>query len=90
MARSRQKTPIFGHTTATSEKYDKRKANRALRAHVRVALAADVEVLPERWPGKFGQGDKWISCLRPATMPRQEEHLWRDDCAERVEIVHYH
>lgn len=31
MSRSRRKTPVFGFTTATSEKQDKRLANRRLR-----------------------------------------------------------
>lgn len=35
MARSKRKTPIVGNTTARSEKYDKRAANRRLRAKVR-------------------------------------------------------
>lgn len=36
-------------TTATTEKYDKRLANRSLRRRVRVVLSADIEadVLPE-------------------------------------------
>lgn len=43
MSRSRRKTPIFGITTATSEKYDKRLNNRALRAAVRKRLSHDLE-----------------------------------------------
>ena len=35
MARSRRHTPIFGFTTAASEKQDKRQANRRLRRAVR-------------------------------------------------------
>lgn len=27
----------------------------------------------ERWPGKLGQGVKWISCLTAAMMPRVQE-----------------
>ncbi|MEM8600972.1 MAG: hypothetical protein AAGF99_13725 [Bacteroidota bacterium] len=40
MSRSRKKTPISGTTTATSEKHDKRLANRRLRRRVRQRLAA--------------------------------------------------
>jgi outer membrane cobalamin receptor len=35
VSRSRRHTPIFGHTTAESEKDDKRKANRRLRRKAR-------------------------------------------------------
>ena len=35
MSRSRRKTPVFGFTTAVSEKQDKRWANRRLRRAVR-------------------------------------------------------
>jgi len=35
MSRSHLKTPVFGFTTATSEKQDKRQANRRLRRQVR-------------------------------------------------------
>ena len=49
MSRSRKKHPFSGITTATSEKQDKRLANRSLRRRIRVMLATDVEVdvLPE-------------------------------------------
>jgi hypothetical protein len=46
MTRSRQRTPITGITTAESEKDDKRRANRALRAGVRAAIAAGADVMP--------------------------------------------
>ena len=39
MSRSRRKTPICGHTTAVSEKQDKRIANRCFRRTVRQQLA---------------------------------------------------
>jgi len=50
MARSVKRTPVSGITTAKSEKYDKRMANRKLRRAVRQALhrAECVEVLPHR------------------------------------------
>lgn len=50
MSRSRRKTPIKGVTAASSEKNDKRHANRALRHRARQALAANPtqEVAPER------------------------------------------
>lgn len=38
MARSYRKTPIFGNTSAKSEKLDKRLASRRLRAQERQAL----------------------------------------------------
>ena len=50
MSRSYQHTPIFGMTTARSEKEDKRIANRILRAACRTALAScrdyDALVMP--------------------------------------------
>jgi hypothetical protein len=47
MSRSLRHNPITGIAVADSEKYDKRKANRILRARVRVALARkDDPVLP--------------------------------------------
>lgn len=47
MARSRRHTKIFGiSATSSSEKRDKRKANRALRVAVRSAVARDDDVLP--------------------------------------------
>lgn len=46
MSRSRRKTPIFGMTTAETEKQDKRIANRRLRAHERVALAIGADIVP--------------------------------------------
>lgn len=49
MSRSRKQTPVSGVTTATTEKEDKRAANRALRRAVRQRLAAgdDATGLPE-------------------------------------------
>lgn len=46
MSRSRRHTPIMGTTTARSEKYDKRLANRALRRETKMALKDEKEVLP--------------------------------------------
>jgi hypothetical protein len=40
MSRSFKRTPIIGHTTAESEKQDKRLANRSLRRQTREALRA--------------------------------------------------
>ena len=58
MSRSRKKHPFCGMTTATSEKYDKRLANRSLRRRVRVVLSADIEadVLPELREKRSGRG----------------------------------
>ncbi len=47
MSRSFRKTPIFGHTTAESEKEDKRMANRATRRAVKIALKIGKDVLPD-------------------------------------------
>jgi hypothetical protein len=38
MSRSIKRTPIIGHTTAETEKYDKRLANRCLRRKSRAVL----------------------------------------------------
>ena len=46
MSRSKRKTPIFGMTTAESEKQDKRKANRLLRRLSRAMLGQGEELLP--------------------------------------------
>lgn len=63
MSRSRKKVPITGVAVCESEKQDKRKANRKLRASVRVAIADDREVMPQLrevsnvWTfGKDGKG----------------------------------
>jgi hypothetical protein len=65
MSRSRKKVPVTGMTTQDSEKQDKRKANRKLRAAVRVAIADEQEVMPELrevsdvWT--FGKdGKQWV------------------------------
>ena len=71
MSKSSRKTPIFGNTTAETEKYDKRLANRRLRRIVRAVLENDknIEILPTLrevsnvWvfnkDGKRWQGD-WV------------------------------
>lgn len=48
MSRSRRKTPVAGITTATSEKQDKRDANRRLRRCVnqRLVRNPEIDVLP--------------------------------------------
>lgn len=48
MSRSFRKTPICGNACASSEKDDKRRANRSLRHHVKQLLHVDpeTEVLP--------------------------------------------
>ena len=46
MARSYRRTPIFGITTARSEKQDKKLANRRLRRKVKTCLANGDEQLP--------------------------------------------
>jgi hypothetical protein len=65
MSRSKQKTPVTGITTATSEKQDKRNANRKLRRCVkqRINEESDGTMLPldkeisDVWlMGKDGKG----------------------------------
>nr|WP_156428593.1 hypothetical protein [Magnetospirillum sp. XM-1]CUW37142.1 conserved protein of unknown function\ len=56
MARSKRRTPIFGITTAESEQWDKRIANRRWRSAVRRALKFDADILPERRE----HSDPWI------------------------------
>lgn len=48
MSRSRRKTPVTGITTATSEKQDKRSANRRIRQRVKRRLDEnpETEVVP--------------------------------------------
>ena len=46
MSRSHRKTPIHGITLCRSEKDDKRKANRKLRAALRAATSSEAEVMP--------------------------------------------
>lgn len=71
MSRSRKKTPIAGMTNASSEKWDKRVANRRVRRCVKEALAADPlrDVLPARrelsdpW-AMAKDGKKWFDPRR--------------------------
>ena len=44
MSRSNRKSPIFGMTTATSEKSDKQMAHRAERVHSRQAISNITEI----------------------------------------------
>lgn len=46
MARSFKKTPVVGNAR-TTDKYDKRLANRKLRMHVKSALKKGYELMPE-------------------------------------------
>lgn len=47
MSRSRKHTPKGGITTSTSEKDDKRHANRRFRRATAVAVQVEAEVMPE-------------------------------------------
>lgn len=47
MSRSKKHTPVSGHTTATSEKEDKQRANRVYRHKVNIELKQGEEVLSE-------------------------------------------
>jgi hypothetical protein len=48
MTRSTKKNPVSGHTSASTEKQDKRKNNRKIRKAVRKVLSGDphAEILP--------------------------------------------
>jgi hypothetical protein len=48
MSRSKRKTPIFGYTTAETEKRDKRLANRAYRHRLKSQRPSENEVIPHR------------------------------------------
>lgn len=71
MSRSRKKTPMGRMTGASSEKWDKRVANRRLRRRVKEALAQDPlgDVLPAQrelsdpWT-MAKDGKKWHDPLR--------------------------
>lgn len=57
MSRSRRKTPITGNTTAESEKYDKRLANRAFRAKMKSALKKEKEPLKNKLESGYSTWD---------------------------------
>jgi len=42
--------------------------------HVIVDEVPQADWCTERWPGKFGQVDKWKICLRAAKMPRNRRY----------------
>jgi hypothetical protein len=48
MSRSIKRTPIVGHTTAETEKHDKRLANRCLRRRTRQVLRTKGEGAPNQ------------------------------------------
>lgn len=78
MSRSYRKHPIGGITTATSEKWDKRQANRTFRRAVQQAIHHGDENMPKlrevsdvwgmgkdgktRWPRPTGIPDHWDYC----------------------------
>ena len=59
MSRSFKKTPISGNTTATSEKRDKRRANRLLRRVVKILLEKDPEEDEQNFPIMDEVADVW-------------------------------
>ena len=69
MARSRKHTPISGHTTAKSEKEDKRNCNRALRRNNKQKVhTEDYEIFLEKeevmTPWEMAKdGKAWIGDL---------------------------
>jgi hypothetical protein len=58
MSRSRLKTPITGITTAVSEKWDKQKANRRLRAAIRSGRDPEVHRRAVSDPWGFAKDGK--------------------------------
>lgn len=69
MSRSRRHTPIIGITTADSEKWDKRHANRSWRAAIRSALregeheaAQSRHAFSDPWD-MAKDGKKWVGRL---------------------------
>lgn len=75
MSRSRRKTPVTGHTTARSEKKDKRMASGKLRVAYRATLAlargGDVFAPDWRCVGHGGwdfakDGKQWVDVARYA------------------------
>ena len=63
MSRSHRKTPVFGFTTATSEKQDKRHANRRLRRAVHQGkIYLRLRDVSNVWSlGKDGK-KYWVDC----------------------------
>jgi len=66
MAHSKRKTPIFGNTTAPSEKHDKRLANRMFRRKTKIAVKNEVdppqkidEVFNMEWDGSKDGKHYW-------------------------------
>jgi 5-methylcytosine-specific restriction endonuclease McrA len=73
VTRSRRKTPISGiaaNDSHSSEKWDKQKANRKLRHHIKAAIQAGAEVLPvlrevsNVW-GMYKDGKHWWGADNP-------------------------
>lgn len=59
MSRSKRKTPIFGHTTASSEKLIKRQWNKRFRRVVKAYLLIEKEIpLKKQGVSNVWEGDK--------------------------------
>ena len=72
MGKSFRKTPIFGNTTAESEKKDKRLANRIFRRHNRQYLRVD----PDRLWNNINEA------LNAYSMAKDGKNYW-DDVPEK-------
>lgn len=71
MSRSKRKTPVFGITTARTEKQDKRMANRKLRRKTRVdpENAPALREVSDVW-GFAKDGKKFMPSTSPSFKPR--------------------
>jgi hypothetical protein len=74
MARSTRRNPFCGNTTARSEKWNKRFANRAQRAAVRSAMATGREI-----PDRRETSDVWgmEKDGKQRFDPAQHPDIWR-------------
>lgn len=90
MSRSRKKTPIFGITTARSDKPFKKAEHQRERSAVKKALAQRKELLPH--PKKFGNpwaspkdGRKWFDGKGPIKFfwPRTLEAMEKARAAKK-------
>ena len=68
MSRSRRKTPIFGHTTATTDHPWKKAAARALRHRVKQMLCATLD-------GDRFAGRRW-DLVNPWSSAKDGKHYW--------------
>lgn len=88
MSRSRLHTPVWGQTTCTSEKDDKKRAHRVLRVQERLWLARDTEETSAPTPRStsnvwlFGKDGKFHHFTH-------KSHCYRTGCYYEDEQNHY-